>query len=71
MTRSQVETYCNQHFQGKRLSIRNKIKAVFEITNGSFTIRELANEMDCTYKYIQPRASELLSSGYLYESGSK
>jgi hypothetical protein len=70
-TQAQRESYCNEHFQGKRQSIRNSIKAEFELTNNSYTIRELSIEMNCTYKYLQPRVSELLSSGYLFESGSK
>ena len=69
ITQSQIDSYVSGHY--KRESIRNSIKAVFELTNKSYTIRELAKEMNCTYKHLQPRVSELLSGRYIYEIGSK
>ena len=55
MTNAQIQAYIDKNYKNKRASIRNKIKAVFAITNRSFTIRELAKKMDSSYKYLQPR----------------
>lgn len=71
MSKAQLATYANPVNRAGFDSIKSWILHFVEKHKKPFTIRELAWEMQTTYKRIQPRISELISSGQLIEVGTK
>jgi AraC-like DNA-binding protein len=70
-TEQQVNALTNQGNREARESIRTRIRNYFEEHNCSLTVYELADKIGLSYKQLQPRISELSSSRFLIEYGSR
>lgn len=66
-----LETYNNPDNKASRLSHKNRIKTLFEKTNGRFTAREISQLTGLTYNQAYKRVSDLYNEGYLISSGEK